>query len=73
MIMSTRGLDVLLINPPYYRLLNRKSASGISYGLLQIATVLKNNEINVKVYNADFAKGILPKIKSVGLNWVYTL
>jgi len=65
--MSARGLDVLLISPPDYRLLNKKSAFGISYGLLQIATVLKNNEINVKVYNADFAKGILPKIKPAGL------
>lgn len=44
---------ILLINPPFYRLMN-SHFNGLSLGLGYIASVLKNNGHVVKIYNADY-------------------
>ena len=46
---------VLLINPPFYRLMN-SHFNGLSMGLNYIAAVLKENEHKVRIYNADYEK-----------------
>lgn len=44
---------VLLINPPFYRLMN-SHFNGLSLGLCYMASVLKNAGFNVRIYNADY-------------------
>lgn len=44
---------VLLINPPFYRLIN-SHFNGLSLGLGYIAAVLSKNGYEVKIYNADY-------------------
>ena len=44
---------ILLINPPFYRLMN-SHFNGLSLGLCYIASVLSNNGHDVKIYNADY-------------------
>jgi anaerobic magnesium-protoporphyrin IX monomethyl ester cyclase len=44
---------VLLVNPPFYRLMN-SHFNGLSLGLSYIAAVLSENGYYVKVYNADY-------------------
>ena len=44
---------ILLINPPFYRLMN-SHFNGLSLGLGYIASVLKNNGHKVRIYNADY-------------------
>ena len=44
---------VLLINPPFYRLMN-SHFNGLSLGLGYIAAVLSKNGHKVKIYNADY-------------------
>lgn len=48
-----RKKRVLLVNPPFYRLMN-SHFNGIPLGLCYIAAILKENEHNVRVYNADY-------------------
>ena len=50
-IMCTK--KVLLINPPFYRLMN-SHFNGLSLGLSYIAAVLAENRYEVKIYNADY-------------------
>lgn len=47
------GKKILLINPPFYRLMN-SHFNGLSLGLGYIASVLKNNGHHVRIYNADY-------------------
>jgi hypothetical protein len=49
-------MRVLLINPPYQTLFGRR-AHFVQLGLLYIASVLRNNGINVKVYDSNQEKG----------------
>lgn len=44
---------VLLINPPFYRLMNTHF-NGLSLGMGYIAAVLSKNGYEVKIYNADY-------------------
>ena len=44
---------VLLINPPFYRLMN-SHFNGLSLGLSYIAAVLSKNGHEVRIYNADY-------------------
>ncbi len=44
---------ILLISPPFYRLMGSHH-NGINLGLSYIAAVLKNNNHNVCIYNADY-------------------
>lgn len=44
---------VLLINPPFYRLMN-SHFNGLSLGLCYMASVLKNAGFHVGIYNADY-------------------
>ena len=44
---------VLLVNPPFYRLMN-SHFNGLSLGLSYIAAVLLKNGYEVKIYNADY-------------------
>jgi radical SAM superfamily enzyme YgiQ (UPF0313 family) len=44
---------ILLINPPFYRLMN-SHFNGLSLGLNYIAGVLSKNGYEVKIYNADY-------------------
>ena len=48
-----RDKKILLINPPFYRLMN-SHFNGLSLGLCYIASVLRNNGHYVKIYNADY-------------------
>ena len=48
-----REKKILLINPPFERLLG-KTISYPPLGLLYLATVLRDNKYIAKVYNADF-------------------
>lgn len=47
---------ILLINPPFYRLMG-SHFNGLSLGLLYISSVLKNSGYESNVYNADFLDG----------------
>ena len=44
---------VLLVNPPFYRLMN-SHFNGLSLGLSYIAAVISKNGHEVKIYNADY-------------------
>ena len=44
---------ILLINPPFYRLMN-SHFNGVPLGLCYIATILNNNGHYVRIYNADY-------------------
>ena len=44
---------VLLVNPPFYRLMN-SHFNGLSLGLGYMAAVLSKNGYEVKIYNADY-------------------
>ena len=44
---------ILLINPPFYRLMN-SHFNGLSLGLSYIAAVLLENGHEVGIYNADY-------------------
>jgi anaerobic magnesium-protoporphyrin IX monomethyl ester cyclase len=44
---------ILLVNPPFYRLMN-SHFNGLSLGLSYIAAVLLKNGHEVKIYNADY-------------------
>jgi radical SAM superfamily enzyme YgiQ (UPF0313 family) len=44
---------ILLINPPFYRLMN-SHFNGLSLGLSYIAALLSENGHKVKIYNADY-------------------
>ena len=44
---------ILLVNPPFYRLMN-SHFNGLSLGLSYIAAVLSKNGYDVKIYNADY-------------------
>lgn len=45
---------ILLINPPFQRIVYKRVRPYIPYGLLYIATYLEKNGYKSKVYNADF-------------------
>ena len=47
---------VLLINPPFYRLMN-SHFNGLSLGLSYIAAVLSEKRYEVGIYNADYQSG----------------
>jgi magnesium-protoporphyrin IX monomethyl ester (oxidative) cyclase len=49
-------VKVLLVNPPYQVLFGRR-AHFVSLGLLYIASVLRENGIDVKVYDSNQEKG----------------
>ena len=44
---------VLLVNPPFYRLM-KSHFNGLSLGLSYIAAVLSKNGYEVKIYNSDY-------------------
>ena len=44
---------ILLVNPPFYRLMN-SHFNGLSLGLSYIAAVLSKNGYEVRIYNADY-------------------
>ena len=44
---------ILLVNPPFYRLMN-SHFNGLSLGMGYIAAVLSKNGYEVKIYNADY-------------------
>lgn len=48
-----RAKKILLINPPFYRLMN-SHFNGLSLGLGYIASVLSKNGHNARIYNADY-------------------
>jgi len=45
---------ILLINPPFYRLMG-SHFNGLALGICYIAAVLRNHGYDVRVYNADYA------------------
>ena len=51
--MSYASKKVLLVNPPFYRLMD-SHFNGLSLGLSYIAAVLSKNGYEVKIYNADY-------------------
>ncbi|MFH1063133.1 MAG: radical SAM protein [Candidatus Omnitrophota bacterium] len=57
--MISNKLDVLLIDPPWYRLFGQQK-SVRPLGLCSIAAVLEKNHIQSRVYNADMQMGAHP-------------
>ncbi|MFH1093346.1 MAG: radical SAM protein [Candidatus Omnitrophota bacterium] len=57
--MAKENLDVLLIDPPWYRFFGQQKSTR-PIGLCSLAAVLEKNGIQSRVYNADLQRGAYP-------------